>query len=479
MVTGDGTVIADRRHAAPPTVRPRHWASIDARLVLAGIVLLAIAVRAVAIGGRLHVDDAYTWLVASQPNAHSFLRQLAATENTPLLSYLLLTPLPIDHPAVLRAPAAICGVLMCVVLYGALRRPLGARIALLAALGVAVSPFLVTYSDLARGFMLEDVALLFALWAAIRLTESESAKWSMIFVLAGAVALYTEYSAGIFLAALIAAVLLIGRGARRRIALLGAFTFASIAPWIPQMIRAQDQVGKTKLHPMFATPSLTGLRETVIRLAFGEGGGTASVAGRWLELLVIIVLACAGAIVLRRKWAGIDVPARRAITLIAVTAGLTLVGHALAPLIGVDVFTQRYITIMVPLVASLGAAVLVWLKRDWLLVAATVLLVALGVVNAARRYHGEYEPDFTPVRVAATAAHPRTVLTNTPIVLFYVRSLHPIFDRPSNLGPGLQRTCQRPCLIVDDQRAQGHGGTPRQMSGTPTTIGPYDLWLER
>ena len=38
-----------------------------------------------AIGSRLHVDDAYTWLVASQPNAHAFLHQLAATENTPPL----------------------------------------------------------------------------------------------------------------------------------------------------------------------------------------------------------------------------------------------------------------------------------------------------------------------------------------------------------------------------------------------------------
>jgi hypothetical protein len=448
--------------------------------VLAAVVLLAIAVRAGALGARLHVDDAYTWLVASQPSPHAFLRQLAATENTPLLSYLLLTPLPIDHPAVLRAPAAICGVLMCVVLYAALRRPLGVRIALLAALGVAVAPFLVTYSDLARGFMLEDVALLFALWAAIRLTDSapESAKWSIVFVLAGVVALYTEYSAAIFLVALIAAALWIGRPARRRIALLGAFTFASVIPWIPQMIRAQDQVGKTKLHPQFATPSLTGLRETVIRLAFGEGGGTASAAGRWLELLLIVALACGGAIVLRRKWARIDLPGRRAITLIAVTTALTLVGHAIAPAIGLDVFTQRYMTIMVPLATSLGAAALVWVEREWLLAVAAALLVALGVVNAARRYHGQYEPDFTPVRAAATAAHPRTVLTNTPIVLFYLRSLHPVFDRPSNLGPGLQRTCQRPCLVVDDERAQGHGGTPRQMPTTPTTIGPYDLWLE-
>src|SRR5947209_6821773 len=140
---------------------------VDARLALAGIVLLAAIARFMAIGSRLHVDDAYTWLVASQPTTHAFLHQLAATENTPLLSYLLLTPLPINDPVWLRLPAALAGILACVVLYLALRRPLGTRVALLAALGVAASPFLITYSDLARGFMLEDLALLVALWAVL------------------------------------------------------------------------------------------------------------------------------------------------------------------------------------------------------------------------------------------------------------------------------------------------------------------------
>ncbi len=453
---------------------------VNVRLILlAGVVVLGIAVRAVAIDSRLHVDDAYTWLVASQPSAHAFLRQLAATENTPPLSYLLLTPLPIAHPVVLRAPAVICGVLMSLVLYGALRPPLGARIALLAALGVAVSPFLITYSDLARGFMLEDVALLLALWALIRLAESESTGWSVIFVLAGAVALYAEYSAGIFLVALIAAALWVGRPARRRTALLGALAFATLIPWIPQIIRAQNQVGKTKLHPLFATPSLSGFRNAVVLLAFGESGGTSSSAGRWLELLAIFALACAGAIVLRRASGRMDSGSRRTIVLLALTAGLTLIGHAVAPVVGLDVLTQRYMTIMIPLAAGLSAAALAASRRRSLFLLATTLLLGLGIAALVRRYQGEYEPDFTPVRLAATAAHPRTVLTNSPIVLFYLRSLHPILDRPSNLGAGLQQTCRRPCLVIDDSRADGHGGVPRPMTTPPTMTGPYMLWLER
>jgi 4-amino-4-deoxy-L-arabinose transferase-like glycosyltransferase len=450
---------------------------VNARVVLAGIVLLAAVARFMAIGSRLHVDDAYTWLVASQPNAHAFLRQLAATENTPLLSYLLLTPLPINDPVWLRLPAALCGILMCVAVYVALRRPLGTRTALLAALGVAVSPFLITDSDLARGFMLEDLALLVALWAVLALSERETrGRWSA-FVLAGVVALYTEYSAGIFLIALTVSALWLGRPARRRMALAAVLPFVALIPWIPQIVHAENQVGITKLHPMFAAPSLRGLRDSVVILAFGENGGTTSSAGRWLELAAIVALAVAAAIVIRRGPLVADSRGRQAIALIAATVTLTLLGHALAPVVGVDVFTQRYMTILAPLAAALGAAAVVSVGRESAIAAACVLLVAVGLLEVVRRYRGEYEPDMTPVRQAAIAAHPRTVLTNTPIVLFYLRSLHPVFDRPSNLGPGRAASCGRPCLIIDDSRA--NGGTPRQATGTRTMIGPYLLTLER
>src|SRR5205085_2133486 len=201
-------------------------------------------------------------------------------------------------------------------------------------------------------------------------------------------------------------------------------------PWIPQIVRAEHQVGITKLHPMFATPSLRGLRDAVVILAFGENGGTASSAGRWLELAAIVAVAVMAALVLRGGRFAADPRRRRAIVLIAATTALTLIGHALAPLVGVDVFTQRYMTILIPLAAALGAAAILATGSRTLFAGACVLLLAGGVVEAVRRYHGEYEPDITPVRQAAAADHPRTVLTNTPIVLFYLRSFRAQFDRP-------------------------------------------------
>jgi Dolichyl-phosphate-mannose-protein mannosyltransferase len=458
-------------------VRRRSIANLDARVLLAGIVLLAVVVRLAGIGSRLSIDDAYSWFAAASPSAHVFLHRLAAYENTPPLSYLLLMLVPNDQPAWLRVPAAVPGVLLCVLLYYALRPRLGDRASLLGALGLAVSPYLITYSNLARGFMLADAALLVVLWAVLSLSERETtAKWAT-FIVAGSVAVYTEYASAIFLVALVLAVLWVGRPRRRTTVLAGGLALLTLAPWIPQIVRAQDQVGVTKFTPLFATPSLTGLRDIPITLALGEKGGTINPAGRWLEFAMMVALAIAAAVVLRRGWDIREERGRRAIRLLAATAALTFAGYALAALVGIDVFTQRYLTSLIPLGAGLGAAALASIGGRWPMIAVSSLLVALGLVGIARRIGAEWEPDLTPVRIAANAVHPRTVLTNTPVVLYYLRSLDPRFDRPANLGPGGSGTCARPCLVIDDTRIGG--GTPRQVVGSQSRIGPFLLTLER
>jgi hypothetical protein len=138
---------------------------------------------------------------------------------------------------------------------------------------------------------------------------------------------------------------------------------------------------------------------------------------------------------------------------------------------------MAYLTILVPLGAGLGAAAATATRIRWAVPLAAVMLILVGLGNLARRVGGERQPSLTPVRLEAETLHPRTVLTNTPVVLYYLRSFSPVFDRPYNLGLGRARTCNRPCLIVDDTRV--HGGTPRSVTGTTSMIGPYLLIDER
>ena len=434
---------------------------------------LALAVRFAGIGSRLSIDDAYSWLAASAPNPHVFLSRLADNENTPPLIYLVLMLMPGSQPAWLRIPAAVPGALMCLVLFLALRPRLGDRASLLAALGVAVSPYLITYSDLARGFMLADLALLVAIWCLLSLAEHETVTKWVTFFAAGVVAVWTEYGSVIAMIALVAAALWIGVPRRRTTVVIGGLAVLTLAAWIPEIVRGQHQLGLTKLNPVSATPSLTALRDVFVTLAFGENGGTSSSVGRWLALAVMLALCGFGYAVLRRGWHQRDPRFRRTVQLLAITAVLTLIGYALAAPVGVHVFTQRYLTFLVPLAAALAGAVLASISRRWVVPVVAVLLVGLGVGNFARRLGGQWEPALEPVRQIAEREHLRTVLTNTPVVLYYLAAWRPIFDRPYNLGPGLAATCARPCLVVDDTRVPG--GEPRQASGTNTVVGPYLL----
>lgn len=439
------------------------------------MVLLGAAARAVGIGSRLSVDEAYTWLVASAPTAHAFTQRLAASENSPPLLYLLVATMPGASPAWLRVPAVVPGVLMILVTFAMIRPRLGRGAAVLGALIVAVDPYLITYSNLARGFMLADLALLVCLWMLLTLCERPSpAKWAC-FVLAAIVAVYTEYAAAITLAAMIATAVWQGRPGRRATLVAGAAALVAILPWIPQIVRGQNQVGVTKFAPMNATTSLAGLRDLAVSLVAGEHGGTSSAAGRWLELLVLVAAAAALGRVLRGRLGRGRRTERDAVALLLGTAALNLVGCAAASTVGIHIFSQRYLTILVPLLASPAAYALLSAGPRLAAVAA-VILAGVGVVEVARRFGAQFQTDLAPVARAAAAAHPRTVLTNTPLVLYYLRPLQPVMDRPYNIGPGRAATCPRPCLIIDDSRVPG--GTPRPVPGGGTAVGPFLLTPE-
>ncbi|HET9104872.1 MAG TPA: glycosyltransferase family 39 protein [Solirubrobacteraceae bacterium] len=440
-------------------------------LWLAGVIGLAVAARCTDLGARLTMDDAYTWLTASSPNVHVFLARLAANENSPPLIYLLVGAMPSFAPAWLRVPSVTAGVLLPAVLFACVRPRLGARAALLGALGVAVAPYMVTYSNLARGFMPADLALLFMLWCLLAQADDERPwRWAA-FVLAGAVAVYTEYGSVVFVVAAALAALWIGRPRRGAVVVATAAVLLALVPWIPEIVRGEQAVGHTKFNPLDASPSLTALRDLVGALAFGENGGTASAAGRWLILIAVLALAAAGLAVVRRGWDQRPPAAQDTARLLAGTVLLTLIGYALAAVVGVDIFTQRYLTAIVAPVAALAAWALTCVAGRRTLAVAAILLAAVGIANAVRRAGTEFEPSVAALGPQVRALHPRTVLTNTPTVLYYLRDLHPIFDRPYNIGPGRAATCARPCVVVDDSRV--HGGTPRPVSGTARSVAPF------
>ena len=404
-------------------------------------------------GDRLSEDEGFSWIVASAPSADAFLDRLAAYENTPPLFYLLLTPLPLDDEHWLRLPSFVASVLSVPVLYAATRPLIGTRGALLAALGLAVAPYAINWSNFSRGFMLANLGLLICLWAVVRLGDGANRRWWWVYAGGAVLAIYSEYDALLFLAALIATFAWLAPGRRREILGFGALPVLALLPWLGEFARSLDALDETKAAPIYPSPSLSSLRDSVVPLFTGEHGASDSAAARTGQLAVIAAAVTAAIVVLERAGKG------RAVRLLGITALGTLGLHALATLLGPDIFAQRYLTSVIPLAAALlagGVAAVPW--RPAVPVAAAVLLLA-GAAVFAERYGRELEPDMAPVKalIEGQGGESQLVLTNSARVAFYLDELNPQLDRPLGFGVDAERTCGPRCpralAIVDDARA--------------------------
>ena len=445
----------------------------DRRTLLAGIVVLAVVIRLAGMGDRLSEDEGFSWLVASAPSADAFLDRLAAYENTPPLFYLLLAPLPLDDEHWLRVPSFVASVVSVPVLYLAVRPLIGTRGALLAALGLAVAPYAINWSNFSRGFMLANLGLLIALWAVVRLAEGAERRWWWVYAGGAVLAIYSEYDALLFLAALMGAFAWIARDRLREILVLGALPVLALLPWLGEFARSLDQLDETKAAPIYPAPSLASLRDSVVPLFTGEHGAAESASLRTLQF-ALIAAAIAAAVVLLRRAGG-----NQAVRLLGAAALGTMALHALATLLGPDIFAQRYLTSVIPLAAALlagGVAAAPWRAA---VPAATGVLLVAGLAVFAERYGRELEPDMDPVEaLIERSGQERVVLTNSARVAFYLRELGPQLDRPLGFGVDAERACGPRCpralAIVDDARAPAG---VREGPGETHVFGPLHVRL--
>lgn len=454
-------------------MRARGPLRVEARLLLGGIIVLAVAVRLAGIGDRLTHDEGYSWLVASAPDAGAFFDRLAAYENTPPLFYALLAALPLDDEAWLRVPVVVAAVLCVPVVYALIRPLLATRIALLAALGLSVAPFHVSYSNYSRAFMLAGLGLLVATLAVSRLALGQRRRWWWAYVAGGALALHAEYYSVLFLLPLLGVPVLVRARPLREVALVGAVPFLTLLPLVGEMADAADQLGKTKISPQFPEPSPWSLRDSTVSLFFGETGTAGSTAIRTLQFLLVAGALVAAAVALRRglgKLGEIETERRRvAVLLLIAVPAATVVLHAIVAFPGPGIFEARYLTGLLPFAAALLAAGVAALSWQRAMPLAAIGLCLLGLAVFARREGRELEPDYEQAAaVVRQDGGARTVLTNNPVLGFYLPDARLILDRPFGLGHGDPAACAshvrcpRPVVVFEDQRA---GGLRHGLSG--------------
>jgi hypothetical protein len=449
------------------------------RLALLGILALAVVVRLAGLGDRLSDAEGYSWLVASAPSVDAFFDRLAAYENTPPLFYALLAPLPHGDEAWLRLPALLPALACVPVAYCLVRPLLGTRVALLSALALAVAPFHVSYSNYSRGFMLAALGLLLAAWAVARLAEGRRTRWWWLYLAGATLALHSEYDALLFLAPLLCLPALWRRRGWKEVVLVGALPLATLLPLVGEMLRGLDQLDVTKLTPPSPDISPASLRDSVVSLFTGTHGLAGSAALRALQLAAIVGALALAASWLWRRWGSLarltDEQRDVGVWLLAVAPTAAVVLHSLVSIPGPEIFDARYLVGLIPFACALLAAGVDALPWRWAVPAAAVGLLALAVAVFVQRYERELHPDVAPAVELVRSSGARTVLTNSPVVAYYLRDAgaRVRLDRPFGLGneepacaPPL---CARPLAIVEDARLPGG---LRAGGGAVTPFGP-------
>ncbi|MBI3742117.1 MAG: glycosyltransferase family 39 protein, partial [Chloroflexi bacterium] len=213
-----------------------------------GILLLAFALRLVALGAReIWYDDAFSIFLARQDWAH-IASGTAADTMPPLYYFLLRVWLNLgDDTFTLRFLSVILSTLIVALVYALARKMFSARAARNAALVTAIAPFQIYHAQELRMYALLALALLGYVYAFHELQFPNHARRSniqlwFVLILAGALALYSHNLA--ILTLIVADIFLVWQRAWRALSKLFAAQVVSVLLFVPWLLYVPGQLEK-------------------------------------------------------------------------------------------------------------------------------------------------------------------------------------------------------------------------------------------
>jgi hypothetical protein len=310
------------------------------RLVLGAIVLLAVALRFPTLDAQSFWRDEASTALSLERSFGGMIERLADAEGMPPLYFVLAwlwAKLFGLGEAGVRSFSAVAGTATVPVAWALGRRLGGDRAAVVAALLVAVSPFLVWFSQEARSYALLVLLCAVATLLFVRSLEEPRRRVVLGWGVAAAAALATHYFAA-FLVAPQAAVLLVraGRPAGPGVALLGLAALALAPLAIGQRDGRVDWVSDAPL-----SARATDVAKHWVAGPFGSPADAAVAIG-----LLLALAGLAAAL------------GRRSVPLLATAgvAGVAVAGPVVLAVLGQDYVLDRYlIGALVPLLAVAAA----------------------------------------------------------------------------------------------------------------------------
>ncbi len=366
-----------------PAVRRRLEAAAMP-LAVAGILLLSALLRLWGLGAKsLWFDEAYSIFIAQQPPLE-ILRLLQAHDTHPPLHYLLLhvwITLFGKGEVAVRLPSVLASVGAVLLTFLLGRRIAGQRVALLAALFLALSPFQITSAQEARMYpflTLFAMGSMYSLWLALE----EGGRWNWVaYVGSTLLGLATHYFAFLVLLVQAMFVLALHRDRATTRSWLGAMLLITLLylPFVPLLV-AQIATARNwpNIRPPFGLPALADLFGL---FSFGGGSfgmgtyfrrGLLPLDQRAPILLPFVALIFAGV-------AGLDGWRKRTFL-----SAYWIVPVAIVSVISLrwNIFYERYFSFVLPPFAVLIAAGVFTVANAWSRISRVVTATMLIVLAA-------------------------------------------------------------------------------------------------
>jgi mannosyltransferase len=341
-----------RTDAAEPRVRPapQKRGVPTELLILAGITIIGAALRFATITSQSYWYDEATTVRELQMSFGGMLHAVAHTESTPPLYYVLgwvWAKLFGTGEAGLRSLSAIAGVAAIPVAYLCGRDLVSRAAGLLAASFVAVSPFLIWYSQEARAYMLLALFCGLSFLFFVRALRAPTARNLGWWAACSSLAVLTHFFAG-FAIAPEAIWLLVA--ARRRATILSVGAVAVVqAALIPLLV---GDVGHRLLGWITDFPLSVRIEQVPVAFGLGSLYLDGSLTAHGLLIGALLIVALVGLV-----WFGADRAGRRAAALCGTVVATTLLVPLLLTQLGHDYYVARnLIGIWIPLAVLVAVA---------------------------------------------------------------------------------------------------------------------------
>jgi mannosyltransferase len=389
-----GTVARERGPRRGLATRPPDHRAVSSRAVLllvGAITVGGLLLRLPSFDDALLGDELSTYFIATGHDLGEVLDWVRSDlELTPPLFFTLAwaSDSLIDPPESLRLVSLAAGVAAIPLTYILGVRTVGRRAALLGAAFIALSPFLIFYSNHARAYALVLLLDLLSTIFLLRALDERRTRFWVAYAICSCAAVYAHYTAAFVLAGQFAWAFWASPGTRR--SLLAANLAAAIAllPWLPQYF---DDRNGPNLIGYLEPFGLETIGRTLTRLSITHPSIPMSSLAPGLAAAGIGV-ALVG-VALRARGKPVRRPSARTV-LVVVLALAAPLSAALYSAFGTSVFSAQNLIASLPGLALSVGALASRAGRVPGIAAAALILAALAL-GAVKMLDADYQrPDY-------------------------------------------------------------------------------------